>query len=119
MTAPFLFCFGYESPAEFRLNAETGTDFESSTAFWIVSETESLALEWGGTVAERFIAWLFEGSNESAYSWLDAKFAHGIATDPGVIAAADDLPVASAGEVPPFALLVPRADAKGTLRSMG
>jgi hypothetical protein len=36
----FLFIFGFESPEERRCNQVNGTDFESSVALWIDSDSK-------------------------------------------------------------------------------
>jgi hypothetical protein len=100
-----LFRFGFESPAEARANARDGTDFESSTGIWIMSESDEAALAWGQTIAERLIASLFESENEHAYSWTEARFAHWIEKDPRALSAASYLPVVAVGEMPDLAVL--------------
>jgi len=99
-----LFCFGYESPAEFRCNSANGTDDESGTAVWIASVSEEQALEWGRVIAERFVSWLFEHQGRAGYTWTDA-FAHWVETDPDRLRAAGRLPVVSVGTLPNFSEL--------------
>jgi hypothetical protein len=108
MSTKRLFVFGYESPAEFQSNLENGTDFESSAGVWITSASEQDAAEWGRTVAERFVVWLFEREGHSPYSWISGQFVHWIESDPNVLAAAADLPIVPVGEIPDFALLTGR-----------
>ena len=105
MSTKFLYLFGYESPVEFQSNADAGTDFESSAGVWISGETEEQALHWGRSVAEHFVAWLFERSGNKPYSWADAQFADWIETDRSVVNAAATFPTVATGELPDFALL--------------
>ena len=66
--AQFLFVFGYESPDEWRNNQALGTDFESSDAVWVESESEEAALKAGRDYAQRRVAELF--SSDPLPDWL-------------------------------------------------
>ncbi|USI76346.1 MULTISPECIES: hypothetical protein [unclassified Sphingopyxis] len=109
MPTKSLYLFGYESPAEFRSNADAGTDFESSTGVWISGAGEEQALQWGRTVAEHFVAWLFEHSGNEPYSWEAAQFADWIETNPSIQKAATSFPIVAIGELPDFAQLLRQA----------
>ena len=105
MLAQRLFRFGFENPAEVRANTRDGTDYESSTGIWIMSDSDEAASEWGKTIAERLVAYLFERESDFAYSWAEARFAHWIEKDPSALAAASYLPVVAVGEMPNLAVL--------------
>jgi len=100
-----LFCFGFENPAEAKCNARDGTDYESSTGIWIISESDEEALQWGETIAERLVKFLFDQARAEAYSWADANFAHWIEQEPDALSAASYLPVVSVGEMPDLTIL--------------
>ena len=106
MSTKRLFIFGYESPTEFQSNSEHGSDFESSAGVWITSVSEQDALEWGRTIAERFVAWLFEREKQRPYSWIDGQFAHWVESDPTVLSSAKELPIISVGGMPDFTLMI-------------
>lgn len=72
---------------------------------WIVSTSDQEAMDWGRTIAEKFVSSLFARANCDNYSWTDANFAHWIETDPSVLASAGSLPVVANGEMPNFAAL--------------
>jgi hypothetical protein len=105
MLAKRLFRFGFENPVEAKCNARDGTDYESSTGIWIISESDEDAMQWGRTIAERLIGFLFDQAQVEAYSWADASFAHWIEQEPDALSAASYLPVVSAGEMPDLAVL--------------
>ncbi len=42
----YLFGFGYEDALEMKCNAETGSDYESSTGVFIEADSEAEALAW-------------------------------------------------------------------------
>ena len=109
MPTKYLYLFGYESPAEFRSNADARTDFESSAGVWISGASEEQALQWGRSVAEHFVAWLFERSGNEPYSWAAAQFADWIETEPSVQKAAANFPIVAIGELPVFERLEPQA----------
>lgn len=106
MSVKHLFCFGYESPAEFRLNSAEGSDLESSAAVWIVG-AENAALEWGQAIAQQYVKWLFECAGAGAYSWEDACFANWVETDKSALATAEstNLLIVAIGEMPDFEAL--------------
>ena len=107
MSTAYLFRFGYESPHQFRINRALGTDDESSAAFWIAGASEQEAVRWGQSVADRFVAWLFEEAGDEGYSWHEGQFANWIETEPSELAAchAAKLPVVVVGKEPSFEAL--------------
>ena len=82
----FMYRFGYESPIEWRQNLDHGSDFESSSAFWVIADTEEDALAWGWEVSEKMVHEFFvrSGWNEKdTRSWKEAGYAHWIEETPG------------------------------------
>jgi hypothetical protein len=81
--AKYLFAFGYESPTEQKINADQGTDFESSNAVWIVASSEEKAIEAGRQFAEDWVGRLFRDAGELEYGgWIAGNFAFGIEERP-------------------------------------
>ncbi|MBD3817135.1 hypothetical protein GS397_03350 [Sphingobium yanoikuyae] len=105
MLAKRLFRFGFENPREAKINASEGTGYESSTGIWIISQSDDDATEWGKTIAERLVIFLFNRAQIVPYSWTDAGFAHWIEQDPEALPAASYLPSVSVGEMPDLAVL--------------
>ncbi|RYD64803.1 MAG: hypothetical protein EOP58_08810 [Sphingomonadales bacterium] len=105
MSAKRLFRFGFENPLEAKRNASDGTDYESSTGIWIVSECDDDALVWGREIAEHLVIFLFDQAQIAPYSWEEAGFAHWIEQEPGVLSTASYLPTVSVGEMPDLAVL--------------
>ena len=100
--ARYLFCFGYEDPAEHQSNAQEGTDFESSAELWIEAPSEADALAWGAQVAEAFVRYIFERADQTPYSWIEANFAHWIDASSDSIEASFVVP----GAMPDFTTLL-------------
>jgi hypothetical protein len=102
---PFLFSFGFETPAERRSNDSAGTDFESSWSVWIDAESSGAAMEWGRQVAEAFVRELYERAGIETHSWTAGAFAHWIESD----APRDESsPSVVIGEMPDFAPILRR-----------
>ncbi|MEK6703835.1 MAG: hypothetical protein AABZ53_16370 [Planctomycetota bacterium] len=102
---PFLFTFGFESPSEHASNKRSGSDFESSWAFWIEAASDTAALRWGCQVAEEFARRLFERAGKAGYSWAKGQFAHGLTDKPADLAdarACTDIPAVLDGQMPDF-----------------
>ncbi|WP_271165578.1 hypothetical protein ACETKC_00305 [Brevundimonas intermedia] len=100
-----LFRFGFETPNQYRNNAARGFDDEDSVALWIVSSTPAEALQWGETVAQAYVAWLFSSEQTEGYSWRDLGFSNWVEADLTVLEAAktdNSLPVVRLGEMPDF-----------------
>ena len=75
----FLFCFGYESPEEWRSNEQHGTDFESSYAVWVQADSEDEAVEAGLEFAQSWVAELFREAEVSDFSgWQESDYAYWI-----------------------------------------
>lgn len=90
----FLYRFGYESPVEWRQNQRHGSDFESSSAFWVIADTAEDALAWGQEVSEKMVHEFFVRSGWSEAdipSWKEAGYAHWIEDAPGPEFTADFL----------------------------
>lgn len=97
----FFFAFGYEDPEDVRVNAAYGDDAESSTSIWIEAETDDQAIDWGRTIAERFVVWLFERAGERPYSWIENRYGHAI--EPGETSyVAERDQCVSVGQMPDF-----------------
>jgi len=109
MLAKRLFRFGFENPAEAKCNARDGTDYESGTGIWIISESDEDALQWGRIIAERLVSFLFDQVQVKAYSWADAGFAHWIEQEPDLLFAASYLPTVSVNEMPNLTVLAANA----------
>ena len=77
----FLFVFGYESPADARVN-QSGDDAESSSAVWVEADSEKEALEKGRAYAEKFVAIRHAAESAAVPSWRAGKFAHWISHRP-------------------------------------
>src|SRR5262245_53681368 len=77
----YLYIFGYETPEQHLANAENGWEDEDTQAVFIISESESEALEWGREIAERFVSWLYQ---DETVSWKAMNFAHWIEQEPEV-----------------------------------
>jgi hypothetical protein len=79
----YLFIFGYESPAESRVNRSHGTDFESSDAVWIDAMDEIAAMTAGYNYADSFVQSLYRAQGEPlSAKWSDAAFAAWIEVEP-------------------------------------
>lgn len=79
----FLFVFGYESPAERASNSREGTDFESSSAVWVRSDSEADALQKGRDYAEKFVRQQFQQAGVGDFpGWTETDFAHWIEHEP-------------------------------------
>lgn len=79
----FLFCFGYESPDEWRSNERDGTDFESSNGVWVEAASEGAAIRAGLDFAERHVARLFEEAGIADFpGWHASGYASWIEPDP-------------------------------------
>ena len=104
MSMKRLFRFGYETPGQAERNAAHGWDDENSAGIWITSGSEDEAMQWGRTVAEQFVLWLFAQS-ANVYSWANGGLAHWIEDDPVILATASNLPVVAVGEMPDFVAL--------------
>ncbi|HEV2600476.1 hypothetical protein [Sphingopyxis sp.] len=104
-----LYCFGYETPAQFENNARHGWDDEDSAAVWIAAASEEAALDWGRSIAEEFVSFLFKCDGKEGYSWAGENFASWIETDPNILAHALEFPAVSVGEMPDFNILSGRA----------
>jgi hypothetical protein len=79
----FLFIFGYESPEEWHVNQSQGTDFESSSAVWIVASDPEEALRAGHSFADRWVNDLFLKQGIETYpGWAASGFAHWIEHEP-------------------------------------
>ena len=100
-----LFRFGFENPAEAKVNARDGTEYESSTGIWIISESDEDALQWGRTIAERLVTFLFDQAKAEPYSWTNTSFAHWIEHETDALSSASYLPVVSVEEMPDLAVL--------------
>lgn len=103
---PFLFMFGFESPAEYISNQRDGRGFESSWGVWIVAENAAAATRWGCEISEEFVRQLFERAKLPAMSWKSATFAHWISDDVAELelARADKcFPKVTDGEMPDLA----------------
>lgn len=108
MTDKHLFCFVFETPNQYRHNAERGFDDEDSAALWIVAATPADALQWGQTVAQAYVDWLFSRAQAEGYSWRDAGFANWIEADQNSLSPASLMqspPVVSVGDMPEFGCL--------------
>lgn len=108
MTDKHLFCFGYETPDQYRNNAASGFDDEDSAALWIVANTSAEALLWGETVAQAYVAWLFSTEEAEGYSWRDVGFCNWVEADIKALEAArtdGSLPEVRVGEMPDFGSL--------------
>jgi hypothetical protein len=81
--ARFLFVFGYESPTEWKTNADQGTDFESSNAVWVVASSKEQALAVGRRFAENWVGKLFQSADIASYEgWTAGEFANWIEDHP-------------------------------------
>lgn len=79
----FLFMFGYESPAERKTNQEQGTDFESSSAVWVVASDPESALQAGCTYANGWVNEMFLKEGIETYpGWASSNFARWIEQEP-------------------------------------
>jgi hypothetical protein len=89
----FMYRFGYESPVEWQQNREYGSDFESSSAFWVEADSADDALAWGREVSEALVRELFMRSGwvSEIPSWKASAFAHWIEEPPSDDFTADDL----------------------------
>lgn len=102
---PFLFMFGFESPAEHVSNERDGTDFESSWAVWISADDGDAALAWGREIAERFVGLLYERAGMPARSWINDGFAHWVSDDARELESARSqasIPSVPIGQMPDF-----------------
>jgi len=78
----FLFCFGYESPEEWRSNERHGTDFESSSAVWVEAESPDEATEAGLEFAQSWVAGLFREAGVADFpGWQESDYAYWIEED--------------------------------------
>jgi hypothetical protein len=101
----FIYRFGYESPVERLQNDEHGTDFESSSAFWVEAESADEALRWGREVSEALVreSFIRSGWSGAIPSWKEDGYAHWIEESPGSEFTADfldTLPEVKQGEIP-------------------
>ncbi len=79
----YLFIFGYESPEEWRVNQSQATDFESSSAVWIVASDPEVAQRAGHCYADRWVNDLFLKQGIETYpGWAASGFAHWIELEP-------------------------------------
>lgn len=79
----FLFCFGYESPDEWRSNKAGGTDDESSNAVWIEADSEEAAIKTGLDFAQTWVGGLFEDSGISEFpGWRECNHAYWFEVEP-------------------------------------
>ncbi len=79
----FLFVFGYEEPGQRGSNDRLKTDFESSHAVWIRTDSEEEAMERGRDYADEFVRRLFEQAGTAGSSpWNAQGFAHWISQRP-------------------------------------
>lgn len=80
----YLYLFGYESPVEREENIEHGTDFESSSAFWVEAESADDALRWGREVSDAMVHEYFlrSGWTRDIPNWKEEGFAHWIEDNP-------------------------------------
>ena len=81
----FIYRFGYESPIEWLQNDKHGTDFESSSSFWVEAESAEDALRWGREVSDAMVREYFlrSGWAQDIPSWKEEGFAHWIEDNPG------------------------------------
>lgn len=104
----YLFRFGFETPAQLRLNDEHGWDYEDSAALIIDAAGEDEAQSWGRRVAEEFVNWLYRRDDgPEDFSWLSANYASGIEPLPPS-AQVPDTPTVRVGEYPDFDRLLAR-----------
>ncbi len=68
----YLFCWGYETPNQLRMNEANGWEDEDSMSVFITAESEQAAINWGREIAERFFCKLH---NNEDISWKNHRYA--------------------------------------------
>jgi hypothetical protein len=106
----YLFVFGYRTPEQLARSLECGSDDEDSRAVYILAPSESAALEWGRTLAEKFVQWLY---GDQKVSWTAGNYAHWVEANPTQRFSSDALvhiPRVEVGQLPNWEVLYGRKD---------
>ncbi len=109
----YLYIFGYETPLQKRDNALHGWDDEDSAAVFIVASSKQQALEWGHTIAKRFVGALFDRGfltdPDQDTNWDENAFATWIDNDDAKNYSGEQLraiPTVEYGEYPDIAAMI-------------
>lgn len=104
----FYFMFGYHDPDSWAL-VQKGDDFDlDSTGILAISASdESLALDWGQTIAKWYLDQLFEGRPNLNYSWSPKHYSNWIELKipNGCEDTLKNSPIIEAGAYPVFSII--------------
>lgn len=101
----YLYVFGFEAPAQARLNRAKGWDDEDSLTVFIEAASAEEALSWGRAISEEHLKVVH---GDRSVSWAARDHAHWIEADPAArfgSAALAGIPTVTVGQYPDWSSL--------------